>query len=108
MPGDASPFALAARARSDNEIAAAGANRFDQGGDAARIVGTVAVHEHHDVGVLGCLGCLKARPAIAAPDIDDVRTRGFGPRRGGVATATVRHDDAGYDRPWDAAHHTRD
>src|SRR5215831_15718152 len=108
MPGDASPLALAARARSDDEIVAAGADRLDQGGDAARVVGAVAVHEHHDVGVLGRHGCLKARPAIAAPGIDDVRTRGFGPRGGGVATAAVGHDDAGYDRTRDAAHYVRD
>src|SRR5262249_21901084 len=33
MPGDASPLALAARARSNHEIAAAGADRLDQRGD---------------------------------------------------------------------------
>src|SRR5215470_19645570 len=107
MPGDASLLAPAAGARSEHEIVAAGPDRLDQGGDAARIVGAVTVHEHHDVGVLGRHGCLKARPAVAAPGIDDVRPRGSGLRRRGVATATVRDDDAGYDRTRDAAHHIR-
>jgi len=103
------PFSRLPRCgRSEHEIVAAGPDRLDQRGDAARIVGAVAVHEHHDVGVLGRHGRSEARPAIAAPGIDDVRTRCFGPRRGGVATAAVRHDDAGYDRTRDAAHHIRD
>src|SRR5262249_48371964 len=87
---------------------AAGPDRLDQGGDAARIVGAVAVHEHHDVGVLGRHGRRQARPAIAAPGLDDVRTRGFGPRRGGGATAPRGPHAAGYDRARDAAHHIRD
>src|SRR3984893_3779945 len=36
MPGDASLLALAARARSEHEIAAAGPDRLDPGGEAAR------------------------------------------------------------------------
>src|SRR5262249_52644211 len=108
MPGDAPPFALAARTRSQHEIVAAGPDRLDQGGDAARNVGAAAVHEHPEFGVLGRHGRRQARPAIAAPGLDDVRTRGFGPRRGGVATAAVDHDDAGYDRARDATHHIRD
>src|SRR5262249_25241637 len=51
---------------------------------------------------------LRPCPPLAAPAFDAVRPRGFGPRRGGVATAAVRHDDAGYDRTRDAAHHIRD
>src|SRR5262249_57149962 len=76
--------------------------------DAARTVGAAAAHEPPDVGSLRRHGRSEARPAIAAPGIDDVRTRGFGPRRRGVATAAVRHDDAGYDRTRDGAHHIRD
>ena len=108
MPGDASRLALAARTRSDHEVVAAGADRLDQPGDILRIVGTVAVHEHDDVGVLGRHRCRKACPAITGPGIDHVRTGGAGPLRGGVAAAAVRHDDTGDDRAREAAHHIRD
>src|SRR5258707_3455726 len=82
--------------------------RLDNFGVAARIVRAVAVHEPHDVGVLGRHGRRQARPAVATPGIDNVGARGFGPRRSGVAAAAVCHDDAGYDGTRDAPHHLRD
>src|SRR5438034_6516268 len=108
MPGDASGLASAARARCDHEIVAAGPDRLDQTGDAARIVRAVAVHEHHDVGILGRHDCREARPAVAAPGTDNVGTRGFRPRNSGVGAAAICHDDAGYDGTRDTPHHLRD
>ena len=85
VPGDAAGLALAARARSDDEIAMPGADRLDQPGDRLRIVGAVAVHEHHDIGVLGRHGRCQAGAAVAAPGVDDVGARILGTRRGGIA-----------------------
>src|SRR5262249_52331325 len=108
MPGDASRLALAAGARSDHEVVAAGADRPGPPGDPFRIVGAAAVHEHDDVGALGRHRRRKAGSAITAPGIDYVRAGGAGPLRGGVAAAAVRHDDTGDDRAREAAHHVRD
>src|SRR5262249_57372434 len=99
MPGDASLLALTARARSEHEIVAAGPDRLDQLDDAARIVGAVAVHEHHDVGFLRRHGRSEAHPAITPPGIDDVRTPRLRPRRRGVATSAGRPADPGSDPP---------
>src|SRR5262249_46350092 len=108
MPGDASRLALAARARSDHKVVAAGADRLAYSPDISRIVGAVAVHEHDDVGVLGRHRRRKAGSAITAPGVDYVRAGGAGPLRGGVAAAAVRHDDTGDDRAREAAHYLRD
>src|SRR5262249_61154564 len=79
MPGDASRLALAAGARSDHEVVAAGADRLDQPGDIFRIVGAVAVHEHDDVGVLGRHRRRKAGSAINPPRLHYGRARRAGP-----------------------------
>src|SRR5262249_14584062 len=108
MPADAAGLAIAARARSDHEIVAAGLDGPDQPGDAARIVGAIAVHEDDDLSILGCHRRHEARPAITGPRIDHLRPCRFRTHRGGIAAAAVSHDDAGYDRAGEAAHHLRD
>ncbi len=88
LPG----FALAARARGDDEIEIAGGERRDQRRDGGGIVGAVAVHEDDDVGVVGRLRAGEAGAAVAAADVDDF---GAGAARAflrAVAAAAIGHD----------------
>src|SRR5262249_48031882 len=108
MPADTAGLAIAARARSDHEIVAAGPDGLDQPGNAARLVGPVPVHEDDDLSTLGCHRRHEACSAIAGPRIDHLRACGFRPHCGSIATAAVGHDDAGYDGAGEAAYHLRD
>ena len=102
-PGDnlvrrhAARLALAARARGDDEIASAGANRRDHRRDGGRIVGAVAVHEDDDIGAGGGLRAGEAGKAIAAADRNHLGARGARAFRRAVARSAVRHDDAADD-----------
>jgi len=62
----AAGLARPAQARRDHEVEFAGPDRSHQGADARRIVGAVAVHENHDLGVARGLRPGQAGPAIAA------------------------------------------
>ncbi len=108
MPCDAAGLALAARPRADDEIAATGADRLDQRSDAPNIVGAIAIHEHQDVGILRRHGRGQARPAVAAPGIDDIGAGIFGAQHGGIAAAAVGHDDAAHEVARQAAHDLAD
>ena len=91
VPRDAPGLALAAHPRPDDEVVSAGPDRLDQRCDARRIIGTVAVHEHDDVGIGGGVHAGRAGAPIAAPDADHVgasagrarggRSRCFGRRQ---------------------------
>src|SRR5258706_11708358 len=70
MPGDASRLTPAARARPDHKIVATRSDRLDQPRYTVRIVGALAVHEHHDVGILRRPRRHKPFPAIAPPGPD--------------------------------------
>ena len=92
MRGHAARLAFAARARGDDKIVVAGADRLDQRRNCGRIVGAVAVHEHDDVGAIGRLRTGKARKSVAAADADHVRARRAGALLGAVGAAAIGDD----------------
>ena len=94
MACHAASFALTARARTDDEVVAAGAERGDHVGDRRRIVGAVAVHEDDDVGVIGCLCAGEAGAAVTAAGFDRLRAGAARLRDGVVSAAAVGDDHA--------------
>ena len=93
MRRHAARFALAARARGDDEIAGAGANRRHHRRDGGGIVGAVAVHEDENVGVSGGLRAGDAGQSVTAADRDHLGAGGTRVFRRAVATAAVGHDN---------------
>ncbi len=93
MRGHAAGLAHPPRARGDDEIEFARAQRRDQPRDRRGIVGAVAVHEHDDAGAGGRLRAGEAGPAIAAADGDDFGARAPRLLRRGVRRAAVGNDD---------------
>ena len=108
MPGDAPRLPLPAHARADDEVVAAGTDRFDQGCDAGRIVGAVAVHEHDDVGLGGGVDAGHAGAPIALFDPDHICARAGGARGGAVTARAVGDNDALDEVARDGAHHGAD
>ena len=105
MPGDAAGLTLAAHARADHEVVLAGPDRRDQRGDARRVVGAVAVHEHHDVGIDRVDRCHQAGAAVAAAGVDHVGTGGKRLVPGPVGAAAIGNDDLIDHVARDRAHH---
>ena len=60
---------------------------------ACDIVGPIAIHENDDVGIRGRLRRQQAGPAIASPDVKDLRARSLRTLPGVVAASTVGDDD---------------
>ena len=98
MARHAAVLALAARARADDKVVVAGAERSDHVGDRRRIVGAVAVHVDDDVGVIGrsCAG--QAGAAVAAAGFDRFRAGAVRLFDGVVAAAAVGDDHPVDDR----------
>ena len=92
MACHAASFALPPRARTDDEVVAAGAKRGDHVGDRRRIVGAVAVHEDDNIGVIGGLRAGEAGAAIAAAGFDRLRAGAARLRDGVVGAAAVGDD----------------
>ena len=85
---------FAPRARTDDEVVAAGAQRGDHVGDRRRIVGAVAVHEDDNVGVVGRLCAGEAGAAVTAAGFDRLRAGAARLRDGVVSAAAVGDDHA--------------
>ena len=93
MACHAGGLALAACARTDDEVIAAGTKRGDHVLDRARIVGAVAIHEHQDIRIAGSLSAGQARAPVTWAHSDDF---GAGAARylgRAVGRATVGNDD---------------
>ena len=71
---------------------------------ACDIVGPIAIHEHDDVGIRGRLRRQQAGPAIASPDVEDLRARSLRTLPGIVAASTVGDDDTPDDVARDGTH----
>jgi len=108
MPRYAAGLADAARTRADYEIEWADPNRLDQCCDQRRIVGAIAVHEHHYVGVFRRHRGREAGTSIAAARLNDVGARIPGPSHGRIGAAAVCHDNAGDDASRDGAQNVAD
>jgi len=108
VPGDAAGFPLTARTRADDEVERTVADRRDQGGNAAGIVGAVTIHEHQNVARRCGLRRSKAGAAIARPGIDHVSSRGACARSGFVSTAAIGHDHPADNVAGNATHHVSD
>ena len=79
----------------DYEVGAIVANRFQQSIQICRIVAAVAVHEHHDLGVVGQrLHGAQAGRAVPAPRFHgDPRATGRGFAARVIRGAVIGHDD---------------